>query len=67
MGAEAFDFFDGETQGIVHVKVVEFFVEVFFGAVGFFDFECVESFGVNDAFDFAAVIDNWKIGEAGFV
>ena len=37
----AFNFFNHEIERIVGVKVVDGFVHVFFGAVGFFDFESV--------------------------
>lgn len=63
----AFDFFDGKFERIGSMKVVNGAIEVFFGAVGFFDCESVESFGVDDADNFFFAVDDWKIGEAGFV
>ena len=42
-------------------------VHVFFGAVGFFDFERVQGFGVDDAFDFVVMVDNGEICKARFV
>ncbi len=36
---------------------IEIFVKIFVGAIGFFDFEGIQSFGANDAFDFVMIID----------
>ena len=63
----AFDFGDGEGEGVAQVEIVDVLVEIFFGAVGLFDFESVESFGVDDAFDFAFGIDDWEVGKTRFV
>ena len=49
------------------MEIIDIFVYIFVGAVGFFDFEGVEGFGVDDAFDFAVAIYYWEIGEAGFI
>lgn len=49
------------------MEIIDGFIEVFFGAVGFFDFKSVEGFGMDDAFDFFAGIDDGEIGEAGLV
>ena len=63
----AFDFFNGERKRIGGMKIVDGFVHVFFGAIGFFDFESVESFGMNNANDFITIVNDGEIGEAGFV
>lgn len=49
------------------MEVIDDGVEVFGGAVGFFDFESVEGFGVDDAEDFVVSVNNREVGEAGFV
>ena len=63
----AFDFFDDLDEGIIDMEVVEISIEIFLGAIGLFDFEGIEGFGVNDAFDLALTIDNREIGKTGFV
>ena len=49
------------------MKIIDVFVHVFFGAVGFFDFESIQGFGMDDAFDFVMVVDHWKISKTRFV
>ena len=49
------------------MEVINDGVEVFGGAVGFFDFEGIQGFGVDDAEDFVVSVDNREVGEAGFV
>ena len=46
------NFFDGEFERVGSMEIIDGAVKVFFGAVGFFDLEGVESFSMNDAFDF---------------
>ena len=48
------------------MEVVDGFVHVFVGAVGVFNFEGVQCFGVDDAFDVLAGVDDGEISEAGF-
>lgn len=49
------------------MEIGDVFIEVFFGTVGSFNFESIEGFSVNDAFDFFLAVDDREIGEAGFV
>ena len=63
----AFDFFDGIFEWVGVMEEVEGFVHLFFGTVGFFDFEGVQGFGVNDADDLVVVVDYGKISKTGFV
>ena len=34
------------------MEIIDSFIEVFFGAVGFFDLEGIKGFGMDDAFNF---------------
>lgn len=49
------------------MKIIDSLIEVFFGAVGFFDFKSIEGFGMYDAFDFFTGVNDWEISEAGLV
>lgn len=49
------------------MKVVDAAVHVFVGALGFFDFETIEGFGVDDAFDVFFAINDGEIGKTRFV
>ena len=49
------------------MEKIEIFVEIFVGAVGFFDFESVQSFGADNAFDFVMTVNHGKDGETRFV
>ena len=49
------------------MKEIDATIEVFFGAVGFFDFEGVKCFGMNNTKNFFFVIYDGKIGKTGFV
>ena len=49
------------------MEIIDFFIKIFFGAIGFFDFKSVEGFGVDDTFDSIVVIDYWEISETRFI
>ncbi len=49
------------------MEKIEIFVEIFVGAVGFFDFESVQGFGADNAFDFVVAVDHGENGETRFV
>ena len=63
----AFDFFDGEIERVIKVEVIYVFIEILGGAVGFFNFESIESFGVDHAEDFILIINEGEISKAGFI
>lgn len=67
VAAGTFDFFDGKCEGVGSLEIMHSGVEVFAGAVGFFDCQGVEGFGMNDADDLVGGVYNGEMGKAGFV
>ena len=49
------------------MEITDIFIEIFFGAVGFFDFESVQGFGVDNSLNFVFVVDDGKISKTGAV
>lgn len=49
------------------MEIIDGGVEIFAGAVGFFDFESVEGFGMDDANNFAASVGDRKLSETRLI
>ena len=54
-------------EGVILANIVNIFVEVFEGAVGFFDLQTIELFGVQKSGDAAGGADDRKMLEAGLI